>query len=159
MIYNLNFFTQYGQFYVVDKGTDGETDDLEFWSDAALHERLACENGILGISIENDYCTVMGDLEILNSPPVNEDPNADHIVEASIQIKSGTLEIQDCPLSSVIQTVALENGSYRVRVSSYNLDEAYQGVDDQMPIDKYRIEIWKESFSANKVLKQWISNY
>lgn len=41
MIYNLNFFTQYGQFYVVGKGTDGETDDLEFWSDAALHERLA----------------------------------------------------------------------------------------------------------------------
>lgn len=60
MIYNLNFFTQYGQFYVVDKGTDGETDDLEFWSDAALLERLACENGILGILIENDYCTVMG---------------------------------------------------------------------------------------------------
>jgi hypothetical protein len=101
----------------------------------------------------------MGDLEILNSPPVNEDPNADHIVEATIEIKSGTLEIQDCPLSSVIQTVALENGSYRVRASSYNLDEAYQGVDDQMPIDRYRIEIWKESFSANKVLKQWISNY
>lgn len=56
---------------------------------------------------------------------MNGDPNADHIVEANIEIKSGILEIQDCPLSSVIQTIALENGSYRVRVSSYNLDEAY----------------------------------
>lgn len=98
-------------------------------------------------------------MEILNNPPVNEDPNADHIVEASIQIKSGILEIQNCPLSTVIHTVALENGNYRVRVSSYNLDEAHQGIDDQIPIDRYRIEIWKESFSARRVLKQWISNY
>lgn len=158
MIYVLDFFTQYGQFYIVDKGTIGETDDLEFWSDQALNDRMAYENGILGILVENDFTMVLGELKILDAPNPTLDLKADHIVEGSIQINSGTLELQDCPTSTVEHSIQLENGNYRVRVHAFNLNNVYTE-KQETPNDRYRIEIWKQEAAPRKVLKQWISNY
>ncbi len=158
MIYVLDFFTQYSQFYIVDQGTIGETDDLEFWSDQALNDRLAYEDGILGITVENDYSTVLGELEILKTSNPNPKLNADHIVEASITINSGILEIQDCPTNNVIHSIPLEIGDYRVRVYSFNLANVYEEGHD-IPNDRYRIEIWKDIPSPRKVLKRWHIKY
>ena len=158
-MYKLDFFTQYGQFYLVNIAEVSEMDDLEFWSDKALKERLAVEKNTLGVAVENDFSIVKGELETLEAPNEDIDPQADHIVEGSLEITSGVMEIQDCPNSETILAVPLENGSYRVRIYSYNLNDPCNGIDDRNPNDHYRIEIWKETPSDRKVLKQWIRNY
>jgi len=155
MIYDLKFFTQYSQFYILDSGTIGESDEEEFWSNQALNDRLALEDGIMGITVENDLTSVIGELEILKEPNPNPNLSADHIVEGSLEIKSGLLEIQDCPTSTVIHSIPMDNHHYRVRVYSFNLNNLYEGDE---PKDRYRIEIWKEESSPREVLKQWSSN-
>ena len=46
---------------------------------------------------------------------------------------------------------AIENGDYRVRVYSKNLNTAYE----ENPNDTYKIEMWKEVYSERKVLKRF----
>lgn len=158
-MYKLDFFTQYCQFYLVNKAEVSEMDDLEFWNDKAMEERMAVEKNTLGVTVENDFSIVKGELEVLDAPKEIIDPQAVHIVEGSLEITSGVMEIQDCPTSETILEVPLENGPYRVRIYSYNLDNPYNETDDRNPNDYYRIEIWKEELSDRKVLKQWIRNY
>ena len=158
-MYKLDFFTQYCQFYLVNIAEVSEMDDQEFWSDKALEERLAVEKNTLGVTVENDFSIVRGDLEVLEAPNEDIDPNADHIVEGSLVITSGAMEVQDCPNSATILAVPLDNGAYRVRIYSYNLNDPYNEIDDLNPNDHYRIEIWKEAPSDRKVLKQWTPNY
>jgi len=156
MKYNLDFFTQYGQFYIVDQGTIGDSSETEFWSNEALNDRLAYDEGILGVQIENDFTTVKGELIILNGPNPTIDASAEHIVEASIAVKSGIMEIQDCPTSSVELAIPLDKDVYRVRVSSYLISEPYL---KNTPQDYYKIEIWKEAHSPRKVIKQFNGQY
>lgn len=158
-MYKLDFFTQYCQFYLVNKAEVSEMDDLEFWNEKALEERLAVEKNTLGVTVENDFSIVKGELEVLDAPNERLDPQADHIVEGSLEINSGAMEIQDCPTSDTILEVSLENGPYRVRIYSYNLDNPYHETDDRNPNDHYRIEVWKEELSERTVLKQWFPNH
>ncbi|OXE95593.1 hypothetical protein B0A63_23925, partial [Flavobacterium johnsoniae UW101] len=99
MIFNLNFTTDYGQFYLNDKD-EGDTGSENFWSDQALNDKLAVEKGILGVSIENTEGMVKCELEILNSKSLISDFSSfDHVVEASLEIKTGILQVNDCPFS------------------------------------------------------------
>lgn len=158
-MYKLDFFTEYCQFYLVNKTEVSETDSLDFWSDKALEERLAVDRDVLGVSVENDFSIVKGELEVLNAPNEELDPHADHIVEGSLKITTGAMEIQDCPTSETILSVPLDNDDYRVRIYSYNLDMPYNQNNPEKPHDHYRIEVWKEAPSERKVLKLWSPNY
>lgn len=151
MIHELSIFTEYGQFYIADKNANGDTSSENFWSDDAFNDRLAIEDGIIGVSIENDEAVANMEIELLKSKEGENDfSEFDHVVEGSLQIKSGKLQIQDCPTSQVELELEVEPGWYRVRVSSSNLEKAYQ----ENPEDKYIIKIWKESFSQKDVIKR-----
>ena len=152
MKHKLNFSSSYRQFYLVDKQTSHNTDSDKFWTDQAFADKLAVEKGILGIGIENDEEIVKCELEILNSKSQIDNFNLyDHVVEASIQINSGTLQVLDCPNSHLELELNVEPADYRVRVYSNNLKSAY----DDKPKDFYQIEIWKENFSDRIVLKRF----
>ena len=152
MIHKLSFFSQYGQFYIADKDALGDSGSQDFWNNQAFDNRLAVADGILGVSIENDEAIANVEIELLPLKPKENDLNKfDHIVEESLLIRSGRLQILDCPNSQVEFELNLEPNWYRVRVSSANLTKAYQ----ENPEDKYDIKIWKESYSKIKVIKKW----
>lgn len=157
MTYRLDFFTQYGQFYIADEESEKGDIGSDFWNEIALTTRLALSDGILGIALENDECKAKVEVSVLESSPicVNNIANADHVVEGSIRIPSGSLQIQDCPNSKVELEIAIDPSDYRCRIYAFNLNHAYE----KEPKDHYRIEIWKEPYKAVKILKQWLPNY
>ena len=149
---NLKFVTDYRQFYLNDKNANGNTGSENFWSESAFADKLAIEDGVLGIGIENDEGKVECEFEILNSKSLIDNfSDFDHVVEASLKIHSGILQIIDCPHSEVEMETEIENGEYRVRVYSINLKTAYE----ENPSDTYKIEMWKEAYSDRKVLKRF----
>ena len=150
---DLNFTTDYGQFYLNDKNFIGQTDSQFFWTDEAYENKIAVEKGILGICIGNDEGIVKCEIQILDSKSTTFDfTKSDHVVEASLTIQSGVLQVLDCPFSEIEFQEDIENGEYRVRVYSKNLESAY----NENPNDSYLIEIWKENFSEPIVLKKYL---
>lgn len=151
MKFSLSFTTDYGQFYLNDKD-EGDTGSEDFWSEEAFNDKLAVEKGILGISIENSEGIVKCDLEVLNSKSIISDfSNFDHVVEASLEIKTGFLQINDCPFSTLVLEQKIDIGNYKVRVYYNNLKSAYSENSE----DFYKIEIWKDVFSDRVVLKRF----
>ena len=153
--YKLDFYTQYKQFYLRDKLSSGDTESNDFWTTEAHNDRLAIEKGILGIGTEC-YGSVKGELDILDSMNNKIDSTQfDHIVEGGIEIKSGLLQVLDCPNLNVELEVKLKPGTYRIRVYSSNLSSV-NGRDEN---DYYKIEIWHDENMNRKVLKQYLPSY
>ena len=151
MQYSLAFNTSHCQFYIYDKNSSGNTASNTFWTEDAYNDRLATEDGILGIGTEC-YGPVKGELYLLSEPRnyMNLD-QYDHVVEAGIEIKSGVIQILDCPNSSVELEVNVIAGRYRVRIYSINL----ASVDGDEGDDFYKIEIWPSTAVERKVLKRY----
>jgi hypothetical protein len=154
MKYPLNFRTTHGQFYIYDKYSSGNTASDNFWTDEAFNCRLAIEDGIVGVGLEC-YGPVKGEVELLDRFNVNINLiNFDHVVEGSLVVKSGIIQILSCPNSLVQLELPVEATTYRVRVYSSNL----ASVDGDSGEDFYRIEIWPDSNKIRKVLKQYSNN-
>ena len=151
MKYELNFDTSYHQFYIRDKESPQDTGDIDFWTEDATHSRLAIGDGILGVGLEC-YGSFKGDLVLLDSKRDNLEYNQyDHIVEGGVNIKSGILQILDCPNSNVELEVKVNPGKYRARIYSLNL----ASVIDDFGDDYYRIEMWPDRDIERTVLKQY----
>lgn len=151
MSFELDFYTSHCQFYIYDKNAPGDTASSNFWSDEAYTDRLAIEDGILGVGTEC-YGPVKGDLDILLSAPSNLNfDDYDHVVEAGLDVKSGIIQILNCPSSEVIIEYKVSPGIYRARVYSSNL----ASVDGDEGDDFYKIEIWPGNSMERKVLKRY----
>ena len=64
-IHQLDFWTTHHQFYIADKSSPFRTDSDDFWTTQATDDRLAIEEGLLGIGTEC-YGPVKGDLQVLD---------------------------------------------------------------------------------------------
>lgn len=114
---NLTFDTSYNQFYIADKDSLGDT-DRDFWSEEAYNSHLAVGEGILGVGMES-YTKARCQLKILKVKPTILDFNIyDHVVEAGLQIRTGILQVLNCPDSNVEFEYDIPVGYYGVRVSS-----------------------------------------
>jgi hypothetical protein len=153
MKYELNFFSEYHQFYLESENNEGDTSAETFWSNQAFADKLAIEKGILGVGVENDESIVKGSIEILSKKStITNFDNVSHVVEASIDLSSGKLLVTDCPSRNTELEVNISPGEYRVRVYSNKLETAY----DENPQDYYQIEIWQEKYSDCFVLKRYL---
>src|SRR5438045_5314274 len=95
-IFKLDFYTSHHQFYIVDKSSPFKTDSSDFWTKQASEDKLAIEEGILGIGTEC-YGPVKGDLQVLDVEPEAEDFSSyDHVVEGSLKLTTGVLQIFAC---------------------------------------------------------------
>ena len=151
MKYQLDFRTQYGQFYLSDKTSEKNTEAADFWTDEAFDDRLAMGAGILGVGTEC-YGHVKGEVHILNSASAQNDFNVfDHVVEGGIVIQSGLLEVLDCPNSHLELEIPLTPGKYRARVYSSRLASVMDDDGD----DYYIIEIWPDENTERVVLKRY----
>ncbi|MCO6162547.1 hypothetical protein [Flavobacterium sp. NRK F7] len=154
-----NFYTEYNQFYIEDKGSNGDTGSAEFWSEEAIINRLALDDGIIGVGTQS-YGNIKGEITILDKPTTDINFDLyDHIVEGGINIKSGELQILNCPDNNLELSIKVECGKYRVRVYGLNFSSVKEtDLAHDSDNDFYKIEIWKSEDMQRKVLKQWEDN-
>jgi hypothetical protein len=151
MNYKLNFYTSYHQFYICDKESAKKTDADDFWTEESTDTRLAIGDGILGIGLEC-YGPFKGEFVLLHSRNDSIEINQyDHIVEGGINLKSGILQVLDCPNSNIELELKLNPGKYRLRIYSLNL----ASVIDDSGDDYYKIEMWPDVEMGRNVLKQY----
>jgi len=153
---SFKFDTQYNQFYIHDKNFEGDTSSINFWSDQSFFQRLAKGKGILGVSTQS-YGYIKGEIEIIPFPPKTTDFDAfNHVVEAGIEIKSGELQISDCPNAEIQIKIKIDSGKYRTRIYSSNFESVLEtDLAHDTDNDFYRIEVWSSQDMTRKVLKQY----
>jgi hypothetical protein len=79
------------------------------------------------------------EIEVLDRVPEQIEDGWDQIVEASLDLPSGRLEVMECTTGSV-DTIDLPPGTYRLRAHFGGLDTLSEdGLDGD---DRYRISLW-----------------
>lgn len=147
----ISFYTSYHQFYICDKQKAIKEFPNQMWTDDGLNRRFEVKDGFIGV-LTASYGNIELELELLDRPKENINiSDYDHIVEGSINIDSGILQILDCPDTNVVFETNIDPGYYRVRVYSSNLDI----LDEDEGGDFYKIEIWKDKKTEILVLKNY----
>jgi hypothetical protein len=110
--------------------------------------------GFLSV-ITGSYGPIKGKFDVLSNEPLLHDISSyDHVVEASIQIDSGILEIIACGFSDADYSVIVSPGSYRIRVCSAGLRTVVEDEGD----DFYTIQLWPAEVREKIILKQFEEN-
>jgi hypothetical protein len=149
--YRRDFDTSYHQFYILDKDSPSDTDSNTFWTEESHQDRLAIGTNILGVST-GCYGNVKSLIKLLEIEPVVELDKYDHIVEASIFITSGILQIIPCVSSDDAELeLKLPIGEYCIRINSGNLASV---VGDEGE-DFYVVQIWPSEKRKRNVLKRF----
>jgi hypothetical protein len=152
-----SFRTSYSQFYLADKDSPGATDSDNFWTEEAFADKLAVEERILGMCTGTYSYVKCEILFLAHRPDEISFEDYDQVVEASLEIKSGTLQLRDCPDSTVIAMFSLPVGFYRVRVKTINLESI---VDEDIEADdRYLLELWPAPPAPREVLKRYALPY
>lgn len=156
-VYPLHFSSEYYQFYILDSKTKATTDADDFWCPDADKRRLAIGEGLFGVTIMT-YGNVTGYLSILLKKPDNFLTDAKHIVEASIRIPSGILQIKNCTAYETQFELPIEKGTYRVRITTQKIlhSKWENGQSVEKFVDDTVIEMWKSNFAKPIVLKAFI---
>ena len=147
--HDLSFYTEYHQFYVLDAETKSTTDADDFWNADADNRRLAIGEGLLGVTVAK-YAEIQVEVWVLDEKTVLNE-KADHIVEASMRLPSGILQVKNCTGYETQLELPLEKDTYRIRISSFKLNTVNNDVGE----DYYSIEIWKSRFAKPKIIKAW----
>lgn len=152
--YVLAFSTEYYQFYILDAETKAQTDAADFWCPDADKRRLAIGEGLLGVTTTT-YGDVVVSVSVLLNKPKDFVVGARHIVEASIRLPSGLLQIKNCTSYQTQLELPVEKGTYRVRITTQKMIHVVWLEDKSIekPVDDYVIEMWKSNFAKPKILK------
>ncbi len=135
----------------MDKDFKAATDSDSFWTPQSDIDKMAVEAGLLGITV-GKYAEIEVEINVLETQ--NNERNFDefeHIVEASIEIRSGILQIKNCTGFDLELELKLAPQTYTVRCYSANLSSIQVDAGD----DYYVIEIWASMKIERRVLKQF----
>jgi hypothetical protein len=149
--YQLKFFTEYYQFYIQDATTKAATDSEIFWTTQASEDKMAVEEGLLGISVAK-YAEINVQVNVHpQQQTVFSLQDYEHIVEASIDVPSGVLQVLDCTGMEVQLEINVTPGIYTVRSNSANLSTVQSNVGN----DFYVIDIYPSPKKERTVLKKY----
>jgi len=155
MEHKFDFYTQYSTFYLTsDNGKKALTPGMLTWSKEEYKERLMEVENTL-IVTTGSYGHIRGVIRLLNnnqSVEVDYD-KYDHIVETQLKVRSGKLQILDCPTSHIEFEKKIPPGVYGVRVYSSGLSTS--DFSEEEGNDRYLIEVWPDNTVKRKVLKQY----
>lgn len=151
--YNLDFFTTHNQFYLCDSAFTGTTGDTTFWNSDAQNARLGTTEDIIGIKTAS-YGHIKAELNVLNTADTEKDfSKYDHVVEGSVKLSSGIMEILNFPDTKIILKAIVTPARYRVRIYSYAVKNV--NPDEDEGTDHYKITLWPAEGKERKVLKTY----
>src|SRR5215216_2363542 len=126
-------FVDYHQFYLMD--AEEEPFAPEDWTNEDVQRRIKAEKHIIVIQPERNM-TVPVDLEIVDSAPDEDFENWDHIAEASLDLPSGKLQIEEC-CGETKDILVLPSGLYKIRAFYGDLNKlSFDGLEGE---DHYKI--------------------
>ncbi|OLU24198.1 hypothetical protein [Pseudomonas sp. PA27(2017)] len=148
--HQLTLFADYYQFYLQDKTASGDLSQA--WSPEAVERMLTVADGVVGFgTLRNMQVGVT--LEMLEEPPASDTAGFDHVVEGSLDARSGTLVVAGCTdYFPDAARFALAPGTYRVRLSISGADTLSEdGLEGE---DHYLVQLWQAPLAEPAVLKQ-----
>lgn len=145
----LKIFADYNQFYIWDPKASGKVAP-EDWTDQDVKNRAKVTDHVFVLSPARN-AVVPFTLEIHTSEPKFSKSEWDHIVEASIKIPSGRLEVHECTGGSHAE-ISLEPGTYGIRAHYQALDSISEdGLEGK---DFYFAALWKDRIRPFRLIKQ-----
>ena len=152
MIHRLNFsiFADYNQFYVWDPKASEQLAPVD-WTDDDVRVRAKVADHVFVVApIRN--MTVPFTLEVHETEPRFHVAEWDHIVEASIEVPSGRIEVHECTGGS--------HGEVSVAPGTYGVRALYKGLgtisgDGLEGDDFYLVTIWPDHTKVLRVVKEY----
>jgi hypothetical protein len=153
----LRLWADYHQIHLFDEGST--TDVGEAWTDGAVTDQLAVAGDTLAVrTTVNVFVGIM--VEVLDRAPADDSASFDHVVDGSVEVRSGRLVVMGCtdyePDAVRFEVPA---GWLRVRVAKANLETAMRldihSDDDPATMERIRIQIWPAAPESAVVLKRW----
>ncbi len=137
-LFELSLFADYFQFYIQDEAATGDLSQA--WDEEATDRLLAVAPATVGIgTVRNTNVPVT--VEIREDEPEDDSAEWDHVVEASLDVKSGRIVVAGCTdYFPDAKRIEVAPGSYRVRASYGALDTISE--DALSGDDRYRLQLW-----------------
>lgn len=140
----------YHQFYLTDAGKDPFAP--EDYTEQDVQRRIKAADNVVVIQPERSM-TVPVELEILDSRPPDDFEKWHHVAEASLELPSGKLRIEEWGNAEPVDEIVLEARSYRVRAYYGGLDTlSFDGLDGD---DHYKIVMWPSPVGDVTVVKHY----
>lgn len=153
----MRLFADYYQIHLFDEGS--VTDLGEVWTEEAMADQLAVAGDAVAIGTAvNVFVRVA--IEVLDRAPADDSADFDHVVEGSVEIRSGRLVVMGCTdFEPDAARFPVPAGWLRVRVAKSNLEVANRlGIDsdeDAATTERIRVQVWPAAPTPLVVLKQW----
>jgi hypothetical protein len=148
----------HNQFYVCDEGPWEGTDHLApandmLWVGAAAEDRIDVRPGTIAVLTKTDgYVRVR--IERLHAEPEDNPERHDHVVEASLESRSGTLVVIE--ETAEVGKLTIGPAIYRARVCWDGLDQASEvNLEPENATETIRIELWPETERIEPRVLKW----
>lgn len=146
---SIDVFVDYNQFYIQDGGVNPPAP--ERWDDEDISNRSkVAENVVVVCPLRN--MTVPVEVAVYDSEPASPEVNPDHLVECSVSLPTGQLQVHECTGASRLNW-QVASGTYRVRLSYFGLGTiSSDGLEGS---DFYKIELWPGKHRDLRVKRLW----
>ncbi|RKN13561.1 hypothetical protein D7147_30995 [Micromonospora musae] len=153
----LELFADYCQIHLFD---DGSMTDLgDAWTEEAVLDHLAVDTDAMAVGTTVNV-NVAVTVEMLEAAPEDDSAEFDHVVEGSLQVRSGRLVVMGCTdYEPEAARFGVAAGLVRVRAARSNLAEADRaGIDsddDPATTERLRLQVWPGPHADPVVIKRW----
>jgi len=142
-------FADYHQFYIQDGQVNPPAP--EDWTDADVVNRVKVASNVVVICPVRNM-SVPVEVELHSSEPKFDAGEVDHIVECSLELPSGNLQVHECTGGPVLDW-RINPGQYHVvalfsRLGSLS-DDGLEGED------RYRVLLWPGAERSLCVVQEW----
>ncbi|MDX3540194.1 hypothetical protein PV721_39015 [Streptomyces sp. MB09-01] len=157
MVTDLELFADYFQIHVLDDESEGDLSDV--WTEQAVLDGLGVTDGALAIGTDINV-TVAVSVHVLTQQPDDDNDDFEHVVEASLNLVSGSLVVLGCtdyfPDAARFDMPA---GWTRIRASRRNLAAAAfpdpDCEDEPEDTEEIRLQAWPAPYSQPRIIKRW----
>jgi hypothetical protein len=150
--HELKVFADYHQFYLWDAGVNPSAPEDYSDEDVRLMVKVA-PNVVVVQPVRNMEVPV--ELRLYEREPPLDESGFDHVVECSVDLPTGRLQLHECTGGPVLDLV-VKPGHYQVRALFSGLGSLSEdGLDGE---DLYALVVWPAPPKPLRVLKQWQSS-